>query len=513
MNHRFNFLFATFVSVFILTSESFSASNKSGPKAGVLIEDRNALRNSHYNSDGFEIIDQPLVDSTTGAIFGVVTGLDGGWPILDYEVSVVEIPLQDTTYAGGAYGFDNLMPGIYSLFLHHLYFDYIDTTVVGIQVVAGETTFVDIDVPVECPYILGDINADGDATPWSDVWLFVRYFKGLVPALPSFCGPCPHDVNGNGSLNGIDVGHLVNYWKGTGNLIPGATCPAQQPDPVIPPSGIDVGFPDTIIIGNLDLTPTIAAPGDTVDIPIWVKNDENVAGLNMAFAADSSVISEWLGGTLQPPLSLWGDCTFSAPDSDRILAGYITESIRGYSDNGPDRPDLITYGDYLQVASLRFVVGASAALTQDTTQLLPGNIGRIGGTAFGDSIGVNEWEPETEGGVLIVIVAPPSGCAYVPGDISGNGEANGIDVVFGVSYFRGNISSIPPDTCADCPNAGQFLLAAGDANGNCQFNGIDVLFLVAYFRETQPSILYCVDCPPGGGVANKSNPIEIEVIE
>ncbi len=85
------------------------------------------------------------------------------------------------------------------------------------------------------------------------------------------------------------------------------------------------------------------------------------------------------------------------------------------------------------------------------------------------------------------------GCAYLPGDINGNGAANGIDVVYGVNYFKG--STPPPVICGMCPQTQPFY-AAGDVNGNCAFNGIDISFFVNYLKGVVPALLNCPSCPP-----------------
>jgi hypothetical protein len=84
-----------------------------------------------------------------------------------------------------------------------------------------------------------------------------------------------------------------------------------------------------------------------------------------------------------------------------------------------------------------------------------------------------------------------SGCSYVPGDINNNGAANGIDVTYGVSYFKGG--NPPPYTCECTP--GNFWFVAGDVNGNCVFNGIDITYMVAYFKGGA-SLIPCPSCPP-----------------
>jgi hypothetical protein len=96
--------------------------------------------------------------------------------------------------------------------------------------------------------------------------------------------------------------------------------------------------------------------------------------------------------------------------------------------------------------------------------------------------------------VTLLVLQPSAGCSYVAGDINGNGTPNGIDVTYGVSFLKGGAA--PPDTCFDCPAAGEDLMAAGDVNGNCAFNGIDITFFVAYLKGMQPELLFCPDCPP-----------------
>jgi hypothetical protein len=94
--------------------------------------------------------------------------------------------------------------------------------------------------------------------------------------------------------------------------------------------------------------------------------------------------------------------------------------------------------------------------------------------------------------VNVTIQPVLGGCHYVIGDINGNGVSNGIDIVFGVTYFKGG--SLPPISC-DCPPHG-FIFPSGDVNGNCVFNGIDITFYVAFLKGLQPALLNCPSCPP-----------------
>ena len=83
------------------------------------------------------------------------------------------------------------------------------------------------------------------------------------------------------------------------------------------------------------------------------------------------------------------------------------------------------------------------------------------------------------------------GCTYVPGDINGSGTTNGIDVTYGVSYFKGGTP--PPYSCECTP--GNTWYVAGDVNANCVFNGIDITYMVTFFKGGA-ALQYCPSCPP-----------------
>jgi len=92
------------------------------------------------------------------------------------------------------------------------------------------------------------------------------------------------------------------------------------------------------------------------------------------------------------------------------------------------------------------------------------------------------------------------GCPYTPGDINANGVANGVDVIFAVNFFKGG--EVPPADCGapmgPCAPSSPFY-AAGDVNGSCTFNGIDITYFVSFLKGG-PSIHYCPNCPPAGGI-------------
>jgi hypothetical protein len=82
-------------------------------------------------------------------------------------------------------------------------------------------------------------------------------------------------------------------------------------------------------------------------------------------------------------------------------------------------------------------------------------------------------------------------CDYVVGDANNSGDLNGLDVTFGVNYFKGG--SQPPYEC-ECTE-GNTWYVAGDVNGSCNYNGLDITYGVAYFKGG-PDPIPCADCPP-----------------
>lgn len=83
-----------------------------------------------------------------------------------------------------------------------------------------------------------------------------------------------------------------------------------------------------------------------------------------------------------------------------------------------------------------------------------------------------------------------SGCDYVVGDVNGSDNYNGLDITYGVAFFKGAAAPQCPD-CQPC-NSWNY---CGDVNGSCNYNGLDITYGVAYFKGGAAPV-YCEDCPP-----------------
>ena len=89
-----------------------------------------------------------------------------------------------------------------------------------------------------------------------------------------------------------------------------------------------------------------------------------------------------------------------------------------------------------------------------------------------------------------------SGCSYVPGDVNGSDSYNGLDITYGVAYFKGGSDPMCPAGSCPIPPCDAFFYC-GDVNGSCSYNGLDITYGVASFKGG-PGPIPCGDCPPSG---------------
>lgn len=97
------------------------------------------------------------------------------------------------------------------------------------------------------------------------------------------------------------------------------------------------------------------------------------------------------------------------------------------------------------------------------------------------------------GYVIIDMTLSSSGpCgSYAVGDINGSGNYNGLDITFGVAFFKGG--ALPMFECECVP--GNTWFVSGDVNASCNYNGLDITFGVNYFKGGDGPAP-CPDCPP-----------------
>jgi hypothetical protein len=123
-------------------------------------------------------------------------------------------------------------------------------------------------------------------------------------------------------------------------------------------------------------------------------------------------------------------------------------------------------------------------------------------------LGTTVWTPTDRPRDMAFCLLGP-GCEYVIGDVNNSGNYNGLDITFGVAFFKGGIDPIC-DTC-DCPPH-PFFWVCGDVNGSCSYNGLDITYGVAFLKGG-PGLIPCPDCPPIGLAGDNSQPERPSVIK
>ncbi len=88
------------------------------------------------------------------------------------------------------------------------------------------------------------------------------------------------------------------------------------------------------------------------------------------------------------------------------------------------------------------------------------------------------------------------GCDYTVGDVNGSDSYNGLDITYGVNYFKGGSDPMCPYGSCPIPPCDAFYYC-GDVNASCSYNGLDITYGVNYFKGG-PGPLPCGSCPPGG---------------
>jgi len=111
-------------------------------------------------------------------------------------------------------------------------------------------------------------------------------------------------------------------------------------------------------------------------------------------------------------------------------------------------------------------------------------------------LGTDPWTTITPNTDVAFCLIPVAGgaCDYVVGDVNGSNNYNGLDVTYGVNFFK--YGSPAPQCPPDCPPCSGWHYC-GDVNGSCNFNGLDVTYSVNYFKFGSPAPAPCGDCPPG----------------
>ena len=148
----------------------------------------------------------------------------------------------------------------------------------------------------------------------------------------------------------------------------------------------------------------------------------------------------------------------------------------------------------------KYVIGGGGGEMSSTGYSVNGTVGQpvIGpSSSTGYVLNAGFW---TGGGAT-----GGSGCDYAVGDVNNSGGYNGLDITYGVNFFKGG--SAPPYECECTP--GNTWFVSGDVNSSCSYNGLDITYGVNYFKGGSGPIP-CSDCPPvviASSLAGKELPV------
>ena len=203
------------------------------------------------------------------------------------------------------------------------------------------------------------------------------------------------------------------------------------------------------------------------------------------------------------------EIAINSPTPNLIYVADIDSGLQAIDIANPNNPTWVTrFGFNTSIRTL--AIDGTVAYAAGDSGLFAVDISEPDDLVLIDSYGImnHPWDIECANGLIFVseiqrvdvfrLVPDIIEYPYIPGDINGNGNANGIDVTYAVSFFKGG--SVPPYRIL-CPGHDS-LYAAGDVNGNCLFNGVDITYMVRAYMLGRP-LRWCVDCPPISGLRHE----------
>jgi len=204
------------------------------------------------------------------------------------------------------------------------------------------------------------------------------------------------------------------------------------------------------------------------------------------------------------PLSVWSGSwarDVEVVGNYAFVLGYMGYSnVRIFNISDPYNPVAISGFDGYDSYGIHFSVsGRYAFLGEDFNMVdlcdlySPVHVGQfaIPGNLWGVFYSAGYAYLASGNSLVILSVSQQGGCEYINGDINNDGIYNGLDIVYGVGFLKGEF----PSFCyCECPPYGNWIVV-GDVNGSCSYNGLDITYGVAFLKGGDPPHP-CPDCPP-----------------
>jgi plastocyanin len=260
--------------------------------------------------------------------------------------------------------------------------------------------------------------------------------------------------------------------------------------------------PDVVVdIGDFFFSPAVVQidPGQIVrwtNTAVTIHTSTAVGGLwdsgdlgqDNSFDYTFSLEGEYDYLCTYHPLSMTGTVIVGTPDS--------VDAEVAMGDNFFDLDDITvpvgSYVRWINFGAMIHTVTDTTAAYFDSGDMQPGDTFTLYADSVGDFYYLCIYHTVEMTGALHVLDTTSSGpCDYVVGDVNGSDSYNGLDVTYGVNFFKGGPA--PAYTC-EC-TAGNTWYVSGDVNQSCSYNGLDITYGVSYFKGGSGPAP-CADCPP-----------------
>jgi len=168
-------------------------------------------------------------------------------------------------------------------------------------------------------------------------------------------------------------------------------------------------------------------------------------------------------------IAVWDESLPIYNDYAAIFASYSHDG--GLTWTGNDEPEVLDFPDNRGAYAPDVVAGDG-----DTLYVVWNESLQLSGSNYYDIL-ISKGDTLATGG-------GGGGCDYIVGDVNGSDNYNGLDITYGVNFFK--YGSPDPQCDPDCPPCPDWH----------NYNGLDITYGVNYFKYGSPAPEPCADCPP-----------------
>jgi hypothetical protein len=368
-----------------------------------------------------------------------------------------------------SYQFDGLAPDIYEVAIKRsiykrdsVFVTLTDSSLTGVDFIFGG-------------YPEGNGNNVNNV---GDLNYLLGYFNGYYPIVSPLLYS---DYDGNSALASGDILQLIDVLYGD----PDTMIYVFNDSSVIASAHYlpDPDLRDSVLIIANDSS---LAPGDTFNLEISFIFDDLLPCFSIPVILPDGF--DLAGSAVFFSSPLW-DIRYTLDYADYPVSGQKTVTVFGqYDVLGPPNTMLPPSSNPFLIVTIPVLVSPGCMPGFYTFNFGIDSI--QGEPVFCSEYGHGEWIPAWRGDTVEVKEV----CSYITGDVNGSGSYNGLDITFGVNFFKGESDPMCPFGSCAIPPCDAFFYC-GDVNGSCSYNGLDITYGVNYFKGGAGAIP-CPDCTP-----------------